>query len=327
MRVGIIGCGDISYMHFSALAELNQNVVAICDVVPSKCNWAIEHFNLSCNVYTDYVQMLNNEKLDVIHICTPHYLHAPMIIEGLSRNINVLCEKPVAISYQQLEDIQKAVDSSKAQLGVCFQNRFNPSVQYVKNRIKGKKVLGGSFNIAWDRGVDYYTKDAWRGTREQEGGGVMINQAIHGLDIMQWMCGMPDSVFAYTHNNRLQGIIDVEDTAFGIFKYNDGRNFVVQATNTASFTFPVYYAFRTEEDTIELSEDNLIINGKSFIVESPTSSGGKVEWGSGHSTLIANYYNCLETNTKFSVDFSEAKKAIKLILAMYQSFGKEIEIK
>ena len=326
MKVGIIGIGAVGPIHINALKLNGQEVVALCDIDEKKCQQASERFSLNAKVYADYKKMLDECELDVVHICTPHYLHAEMICEGLKRDINVLCEKPLAINEEQLDIIERAVKESKAELGVCFQNHFNASVRYLKEFLQGKEVKSAAFNLVWNRGASYYAKDAWRGTWAQEGGGVMINQAIHGLDLMQSLCGMPESVIAYTSNIGLKGQIEVEDTAFALFKLKNGGTIVVNATNAATQSLPIYYMFKTDTDTIELSEDNMIIN-KQFLTRSDgLPLFGKVEWGVGHVNLIREFYNCLENGKKFAIGFYEAKNVIKLIRAMYRSNGKEVFI-
>ncbi len=326
MKVGVIGIGSVGPIHINSLKLQNQEIVALCDLDETRCEKAKERFGLNSKVYKDYKQMLDECDLDVVHICTPHYLHAEMICEGLNRNINVLCEKPLAINEQQLDQIESAVKASKAQLGICFQNRFNASTKYIIEILQGKEIRSASFSIIWNRGADYYSKDAWRGTWDQEGGGVMINQAIHGLDLMQWICGMPESVIAYTSNIGLKNQIEVEDTAFGLFRLKNGGTLVVNATNAAAMSLPMCFTLKTDTDTIQLSEDSVVVNGELITKSDGLPFFGKVEWGVSHVNLIKNFYDCLEKGEKFSIDFYEAKNVIKLILAMYRSNGNEVKI-
>lgn len=326
MRVGVIGMGAIGPVHVNALLQNGQEIVAVCDLEKSKCEQVNEKFSLQARIYEDYKEMLDNENLNAIHICTPHYLHAEMICEGLQRNINVLCEKPLAINESQLAQIEKAVQESKAQLGVCFQNRYNAALLYLKDYLKDKEITAASVSQIWERNASYYAQGAWRGTWEQEGGGVMMNQAIHALDMLQLLCGMPESVTAYTANVSLRKEIEVEDTAFGVFKLKNGGKFVINATNSASYGFPVYYVFRASGHTVELSADNITIDGKSITKSDGLPIFGKEVWGVGHVNLFKDWYNCLQRKEKFAIDFYEASKAIKLILAMYRSNGQEIKI-
>ena len=270
--------------------------------------------------------MLNNSALDAVHICTPHYLHAPMIVEALGRGINVLCEKPLCINEEQLTDIENAVKGSKAQLAVCLQSRFNESAVFAKDYFKDKQIIAATANLTWRRDGEYYAADAWRGTLDKEGGGVMINQAIHTLDLLSWICGMPKSVIAYVSNNSLRGKIEVEDTAHGLFFLENGGTFVMNATNASAKNLPNYMSFTDGEDILEISSNNLILNGKQVMTDGGAPIFGKVEWGTGHAKLIREYYGCIARNEKFPIDFDEAKKSVKMIFKMYQSFGERLDI-
>ena len=326
MRVGIIGLGAISPLHIRAILKYGQKITAICDVDSEKRQKVNAEFGLNAEEYGDYNALLASGKVDVVHVCTPHYLHAEIICAALGANIHVLCEKPLAINYEQLNDIEKAVKNSSATLGVCFQNRYNASVLYLKDFFKGKEITAATANLVWQRDEKYYASGAWRGKKQYEGGGVMINQAIHSLDLLQWFCGMPETVIAHCSNNSLQGVIDVEDTAYGLFSLKNGGNFVINATNAAKNCFTIISMFHAGDDTVELSGDNLIVNGKFVTKSDGTPIFGKEEWGVGHNNLIREFYNCLEKGEKFPIDFYEGSKTVKLILKMYESNGKKINI-
>ncbi len=326
MKVAVIGIGAIAPIHINAIQSCGQEIVALCDLEKGKCERANEQFGLSAKIYDDYKQMLDCEKLDSVHICTPHYLHAEMVCESLKRNINVLCEKPLAINEVQISQIEEAVKHSRAQLGVCLQTRFNAATLFVKDYLKDKQIDCASSNSVWQRDAKYYAQGAWRGTWAQEGGGVMINQAIHGVDLLQWFCGMPESVVAYTTNISLKNEIEVEDTAFGLFQMKNGGKFVVTATNAASYCFQVHYNFRASGHTVELSGENVTIDGKSITKSDGLPIFGKEVWGVGHVNLVKNFYHCIEVGEKFSIGFDEGKKSVQLVLAMYRSNGQEVKI-
>ena len=326
MRVGIIGLGAISPLHIRAILKYGQKITAICDVDSEKRQKVNAEFGLNAEEYGDYNALLASGKVDVVHVCTPHYLHAEIICAALGANVHVLCEKPLAINFEQLNDIEKAVKNSSATLGVCFQNRYNASVLYLKEFFKNKEIIAATANLVWNRGKDYYSSAKWRGKKQYEGGGVMINQAIHSLDLLQWFCGMPETVIAHCSNNSLQGVIDVEDTAFGRFTLKNGGNFIINATNSAASCFPIVLMFQSKTDAVELSGDNLIVNGKFVTKSDGAPIFGKEEWGVGHDKLIKEFYNCLENGKKFPIDFYEASKTVKLILKMYQSNGEKVNI-
>lgn len=326
MNIGIAGLGAIAPLHIRAILDCGQKITAICDVDAARCKKINDEFNLGAKEYSDYNQMIDSGEVDVIHVCLPHYLHSEVICKALSKDIHVLCEKPLAINFEQLNDIEKAVNNSSATLGVCFQNRYNASVLYLKEFFKGKEITAATANLVWQRDEKYYASGAWRGKKQYEGGGVMINQAIHSLDLLQWFCGMPETVIAHCSNNSLQGVIDVEDTAYGLFSLKNGGNFVINATNAAKNCFTIISMFHAGDDTVELSGDNLIVNGKFVTKSDGTPIFGKEEWGVGHNNLIREFYNCLEKGEKFPIDFYEGSKTVKLILKMYESNGKKINI-
>lgn len=330
MRVGIIGLGAIAPMHINALLDCDEQIVALCDIDKSrfeviKRDFASEDLSGAAE-YTDYREMFECEKLDAVHICTPHYLHAPMICAALEKNINVLCEKPLAISFEQLDMIEKAVKASSCKLGVSFQNRYNPTVIQLKEFLSDKTVTSGYGNLVWQRDEAYYRSGEWRGKMATEGGGVMINQAIHTLDLLQHICGMPKSLIAHTSNNTLQGVIDVEDTAYGLFKVDEDKNFVITATNASKHSFTIDIKLFVDGHTVALIGESLLIDGVLAEKANTVPAIGKHVWGLGHLPLIADFYDCVRTGRQFPIDFYEAKKAISLVLKMYESNGKEIEI-
>ncbi|MCQ3035377.1 MAG: Gfo/Idh/MocA family oxidoreductase [Bacilli bacterium] len=326
LNAAIIGLGVVSSMHVDALLANKENIVALCDIVLDKANAVKEKHNLSANVYENYIEMLDKENIDVVHICTPHYLHAEMVIAALNRNINVICEKPLAISFEQLDDIEKAVKSSKAKLGVCMQRRFEPVSKLIKSMMEEDKCVSANGTLSWCRNKDYYIHDLWRGKKATEGGGVMINQALHTLDLVSYFMGYPDSVIAYTFNDTLKDVIDVEESAFGIFKYNDGRRFLIEASNANNVSHEIMIALQNSKHTIYYIGENLIIDSKQVDVKTIANESGKKEWGYGHQYLITDFYNCVREDRPFLIDFYEGSKVVRLILSMYASNGKEIKL-
>lgn len=185
LRVGVVGCGRISVMHFLSIKALRQSeLVACCDIKKERADEAAEKYG--CNAYYDYREMLAKEQLDVIHICLPHYLHVPVSIYAMERGVNVLSEKPMSIS---LEDAEKAVEVAKkcgVQYGVIFQCRYNNSAQLVKKAVtSGKlgKIISVSSTLTWTRPDSYYAESDWKGTWEKEGGDKTFSADCNNGDI------------------------------------------------------------------------------------------------------------------------------------------------
>lgn len=320
MRTAVVGLGVIGKVHIQTLRELSANIVAVCDIDEKKLTSYPDIFG-----YTDYIQMLNESKPDVVHICTPHHLHADMIIEALKRDINVLCEKPLCIRKEDIERIKIAEQNSNAKLGVCHQNRYNDVNVYLKKYLADKAILSAYGNMVWKRDKAYYDQAAWRGTRAQEGGGVLINQALHTLDLMQWFCGMPESVTATVGNFSLKNVIEVEDTA-SLF-CRGRQNFSFFATNAGGCHMDPQIVLKLKSgEEIVAYPQKLYINGEKVCDEEIEKYAGKCCYGNGHKKLFADFYDCLSANRKFAIDGEEAAKVIEIILATYHSEGEEIKI-
>ena len=239
LNVALVGCGAISGNHVKGILAAGQKLCALCDVDPAQAARLIETFGLEpIPVYTDYKTMLDAVHPDSVHVCTPHYLHAEMTVEALGRGIHVLCEKPLAISMEQLNAIQAAAQKSTAQLGVCQQNRYEPNFLRAKELASTEGVAAAYGDVVWLRDASYYASGSWRGTWREEGGGVMINQALHTLDLLQWICGMPTHVLAHTANDHHKGQIEVEDLAAARFECADGTLINFYATTSAGKSFP-----------------------------------------------------------------------------------------
>ena len=319
MKTAVIGVGVIGNVHLGILLDMGITPVAICDVDE---NATAKYPQIKA--YTDYKEMLDKEKPDVVHICTPHYLHAEMAIYALERDINVLCEKPLCMNREEIAAILKAEENSKAQLAVCFQNRYTPRNIYVKEYLKNKTVTAGFATVFWQRGADYYNSAAWRGTKKYEGGGVLINQAIHTIDLLNEFCGGFEELTATCSNLSLQGVIEVEDTA-SICLYNKTATGTVVATNASAIGQPIEIMLLTSDgDVIEIYGDDLKIN--KVKKEFASNFYGKACYGMGHAPLISDFYDCVKTGRKFPVDGKEGQKALRIVLTAYESDGKRVKI-
>lgn len=317
MRVAVIGLGVVGQVHIKVIQETKSELVAVCDTDVEKLK-----SYAGIKGYTDYLSMLNEVKPDVVHICTPHYLHAEMVIECLKRDINVLCEKPLCIRKEEIPLILEAEKNSKAQLGVCFQNRYNPSTVFAKKYLRGKQIVSAHARLMWRRDKEYYSQAGWRGKKAQEGGSVLINQALHTVDLLQYFLGMPKTVIGWCGNLSLQGIIDTEDTATVICRGD--KEYSLLASNTALKNNPVEIIIKTEQDVVRIFANGVYINGEFYDCKTLNPVYGKEVYGSGHCELIRDFYDCIGTGKKFPIDGNEGLKAVKIVLAAYESQGEEV---
>ena len=324
LKTALVGAGIIGNVHAQCMSTLETPFGAICDIDTKKAE-ALLLYSPDAKIYGNFEQMIAEYEPDVIHICTPHYLHAEMIIYALSRDINVLCEKPLCINYGEIDDILSAEKNSNAKLGICFQNRYLPANIFAKNYLKDKEILNAHGKVIWSRTAEYYRSAEWRGTLDMEGGGALINQAIHTLDLLRWMCGEPDSVLAATDNLSLKGVIEVEDTVTAFY---DGKQpFGLYATNAAACSLPVEINFKlANKENIVLLPDTVIIDGEVRFSEKTHDFLGKDCYGNGHTILISDFYDCLINGKNFSINGTEAAKTMHLVLKTYQSNRDKIKI-
>lgn len=325
MKVAVVGCGNISRVHFKAI-EHNPSLelVAVADIKLDRAQSSAEEYGV--NAYGSLDELLANETVDCVHICTPHYIHTPLAITALDRGINVLTEKPCSMTLEQLEQLRAAQKRSGKAVGVCFQNRYNECVKYVR-RVIASGELGAPLSIrafvTWSRGRDYYSDD-WHGTLAKEGGGLLINQSIHTLDLMRCFGGNCRSVTAHISNDHLQGVIEVEDTASILFEFENVGKAVFYGTTAYGDNSPVLIEIGFESSKLRLEGDRLYkIESNGDISEIVQSQNGKLigkdYWGTGHGALINDFYDCIARGTAFEIDSFEGGEALKMVLAAYES--------
>lgn len=325
MRTAIIGLGVIGNVHAQTLASQGKSIVALCDVDLSAAEKARAAYAPNAAVFSDWREMLAVAKPDTVHVCTPHYLHAEMTVHLLRHGIHVLCEKPLCMKEEELALILEAEKSSPAMLGVCHQNRFLPTNIYIKELLSDKKIAAAHGSVVWKRTKEYYDSAAWRGTLAYEGGGVLINQALHTLDLMTWFCGDPTHVTALAHNLTLGGEIEVEDTVSAVF-FGENR-FTFFATNASGGDMPVEARFLLESgERITLTPSDVTVNGTVLLHDEIEKVLGKPCYGSGHEMLIADFYDCLATGRHFPIDGAEGARVMRLIFGVYRSKGEQTEL-
>ena len=228
LRVGVIGLGDVSMIHLHSIKSSEKaELVAVCDIDETKSS-LIENVNF----YTDYIEMIQKEQLDCVHICLPHYLHYPVTKDVANLGVNVLLEKPLCLDTEEAEKFIELSDSTDTNICICLQNRYNNTVENLKEIINSDvygKVIGIKGLVTWNRPKEYYTVKPWRGKMDLAGGGVMINQAVHTLDLMQLLGGKIESIKGNV-DNFLDYDIEVEDTANAIINFENGAKGVFFAT-------------------------------------------------------------------------------------------------
>lgn len=330
MRAAIVGCGGIAHVHAAAIGEIpGITLVAAADIIPKRAEAFQNQYG--CKPYSSLEEMLSSEQIDVLHICTPHYLHVPMLRYGLEHGVHVFSEKPPVISREQLFELQSL--HTEKRFGFCFQNRYNPSVRMARQLLasgQAGKVLGARGIVTWARDAAYYTESGWRGRWETEGGGALINQSIHTMDLLVYLLGKPLSIEATTRNHHLKGVIEVEDTMEAFIRFAD-VNALFYASTAYCENVPPLIEVACENLTIRIEDQSLTYLYRDGRIEQPKLSSeralGKNYWGSGHKGCIEDFYHSIAENRRFHQDLPGTLDTICLMLGAYESARKKSEIR
>lgn len=326
-RVGIVGCGSIAAVHAAALGAMEN--ISLCAFADCKRERAEEFNRKYCSqkarVYGSLEEMLEKEKLDAVHVCTPHYLHAPMAEELLKKGISAFVEKPAAMKPDEFKRLREAAGCSAGRLGFCFQNRYNGTTCKIDELVKEGslgEVRGMRAFVTWNRTREYYQESGWRGVWATEGGGALINQSVHTLDlILRWM-GKPDAVDASMSNHHLKKVIEVEDTVEAFLEFPGQKRACFYATTAYTADAPVIMELECEKGRIFTEKDRVVVMEHSGAIRTYDCPGGKAfgksYWGAGHGACIADFYRCLETGESFQNDVESVQNVMETMFAIYR---------
>lgn len=221
LKIGIAGCGRIAQRHAAHIESL-ASLVAVCDSTFEKAETLAAQYGAAAHASLD--TMLTKEKLDVVAVCTPNGLHAQHTLQALEAGCHVLCEKPMAISSSDCEEMIKAAERHNKRLFIVKQNRFNPAVEALKSKIEEGAfghIYSVQLNCFWNRNADYYQKSDWKGTQNLDGG-TLFTQFSHFIDLLYWLVGDVEEVMAQTKNDAHEGLIDFEDCGVATLTFKNG---------------------------------------------------------------------------------------------------------
>jgi len=341
MNYALIGCGRISPNHLMAAIENKLNIVAICDIIPANMEDKIERCSLPKGIkeYHDYQEMLEQERLDLIAIATESGKHAAIALDCIAQGINLIIEKPIALSLEDADAIIAAADRKGVQVCACHQNRFNKSVQKIREAVEAErfgKLFHGTAHIRWNRGPSYYEQASWRGTWEQDGGALM-NQCIHNIDLLRWMMG--DEIIEVTaYTDRLNhDYIEVEDLGIALIRFKNGAYGIIEGTtNIYPSNLEETLNIFGERGTVKTGGHSVnIIEEWLFADQEDDSATVKAQYhenppniyGFGHKPLYADMIDAIESKRKPYVDAQAGRRALELVLGIYMSAAKGQPIK
>lgn len=333
MKYALIGCGRIAVNHIKAFRNNGLELVALCDLDVSHIDLLLEktEFTTAAPRYTDYKNMVQEHpELDIVAIATDSGVHAEISLFCMDHGINVIVEKPMALSMADATKMIRKSEEKGVKLSVCHQNRFNVAVQAMRKAVEeGRfgKLSHGAINVRWNRNLAYYEQAPWRGKWASDGGSLM-NQCIHGIDLLRWMMGDEvDEVYGVTRQ-QFHDYLECEDIGIAVLKFKNG------AIGTIEGTVNVYprnleetlYMFG-ETGTVKLggiSCNNIDVWNFAEVVEGDSDKAGIQEstsnvYGNGHTSLYADVIDSIKNDRKPYVDAYAGRNALEIVLAIYKS--------
>jgi len=345
VRFGIIGLGNIAPVHAESIAAAKgADLVAVCARRKKQAAaFAAEHGG---EVFTDYDRLLASDAVDAVALCVPSGMRLEMALDAAKAGKHIMAEKPLEITAKRVDRIVRACDRYGVRLGCIFQNRFATDVQHVRKALDqgrfGKLVLGDAY-IKWYRSQAYYDSGAWRGTWELDGGGALMNQGIHQIDLLQWFMGPVESVRARTGTVAHERI-DVEDIATVLLEFENGAHGVIEGSTAIYPGHPARVEVHGTEGSAILEDGKLVF--WEFRKRNPidkrieAAMQGESELGSGAADPMANlkfeghrrqyedFVKAIRTGKAPQIDGREGRKAVALLDAIYKSaqLGRTVKV-
>ena len=342
MKYALIGCGRIAVNHIKAGINNKLDFVAACDLVPEHIDVLFQKTDYTGNPdrYTDYKKMIaEHPELQLVAVTTDSGVHAEIVLYLIDHGINVIVEKPMAMSMKDADEIVARSTAKNVKVAVCHQNRFNVAVQQMRNALEqGRfgRLSHGSINVRWNRNKDYYDQAPWRGKWASDGG-CLFNQCIHGIDLLRWMMGDDvEEIYGVT-KRQFHDYLECEDIGMAVIKFKNG------AVGTVEGTVNVYP--KNLEETLYLfgEKGTVKIGGKStnnidvweFADENEADQKNKGlqeqtsnVYGNGHTSLYADMFDAITNNRKPYIDAVAGRNGVEMVLAIYQSAatGKPVKL-
>lgn len=334
MRYALIGCGRIATNHMKAAVNNQLEISAVCDVVPENMEVLLAKHELQNDMsilrYTDYKSMIQEVKPDLVSIATESGIHAEIALFCIDHGVHVIIEKPMAMSISDANEIIRHSEEKHVKVSACHQNRFNIAVQEMRHALEAGRfgrLSHGSIHVRWNRNQGYYDQAPWRGTWAQDGGALM-NQCIHGIDLLRWTFGGEiEEVYGQTRQ-QFHDYLEAEDVGMAVVKFKNGAIATIEGTTNV---YPknleeTLYIFG-EKGTVKIggtSTNNIDVWDFADESEADTKNKGLQEetsnvYGNGHTSLFADMIDAIQNDGKPYVDAYAGRDALELVLAIYKS--------
>ena len=333
MKYALIGCGRIAVNHIKAVVNNNLELVAVCDIVPSQIDILFEKtgYTGTPERYTDYREMLTRHpELELVAVATDSGVHAEIALACLDAGCHVIIEKPMAMSMADADAIIRKAEETDRKVTICHQNRFNLAVQRMRGALEhGRfgKLSHGSIHVRWNRNRAYYEQAPWRG-RWASDGGALMNQCIHGIDLLRWMMGDEiEEVYGQTRQ-QFHDYLECEDIGMAVLKFKNGAIATVEGTvNVYPKNLEETLYLFGEKGTVKLGGTSCNnIDVWEFADPDPDDeqSRGLQEvtsnvYGNGHTSLYADMISAIQENREPYIDAEAGRSALEVVLAIYKS--------
>ena len=333
MKYALIGCGRIAVNHIKAVVNNGLDLVAVCDLVPEHIDILFEKTGYTGTPvrYTDYRKMLSEHpELELAAIATDSGVHAEIVLACLDAGLNVIVEKPMAMSMADADRIIAKAEETKRLVSVCHQNRFNLAVQRMRRALEqGRfgRLSHGSVHVRWNRNRAYYEQAPWRGKWASDGGALM-NQCIHGIDLLRWMLGDEvEEVYGQTRQ-QFHDYLECEDVGLAVLKFKNGAIATVEGTvNVYPKNLEETLYLFGEKGTVKLggtSCNNIDVWDFAEADPEDEESRGLTEatsnvYGNGHTSLYADMLSAISEGRQPYIDAEAGRRALEVVLAIYKS--------
>ena len=334
MKYALIGFGRIAVNHMKAAINNELEIVAVCDVLEEKMEELLAKYGLekdeSIKRYTDYKKMVEELQPELASIATESGLHAEIALYCIEKGVNLIIEKPMAMSIEDANKIIDLAEKKNVKVSACHQNRFNVAIQKLRKAVESGrfgKLSHGSIHVRWNRNAGYYEQAPWRGTWEQDGGALM-NQCIHGIDLLRWMMGDEIEEIYGATRQQFHDYLEAEDVGMAVIKFKNGAIGTIEGTTNV---FPknleeTLYIFG-ENGTVKIggtSTNNIDVWDFAVETEEDQENKGLEEetsnvYGNGHTSLFADVMDAIENDRKPYVDAVAGRNALEVVLSIYKS--------
>ena len=334
MRYALIGCGRISTNHIKAALNNELEIAAVCDILPEHMEEVLSKHSLekdeTIHRYTDYIELLDKEKPELVSIATKSGSHARIALEAIDRGIPVIIEKPMAMSMADAEEIIRRSREKGVKVSACHQNRFNVAVQKMRRALEAGrfgKLSHGSIHVRWNRNKAYYDQAPWRGTWAEDGG-TLMNQCIHGIDLLRWTFGDEvEEVYGATRQAQ-HPYLEAEDVGMAVVKFKNGAIATIEGTvNVYPKNLEETLYIFGETGTVKIggtSTNNIDVWDFADETELDAENKGLKEatsnvYGNGHTSLFRDMIDAIREDRTPYVDAVAGRNALELVLAIYKS--------